>query len=270
MRTRPFLTLLLAAAVLPAQASPPAADGITAPAPATPAAVVEATIVARFPHDRDAFTQGLIVDGDTLYENTGRYGQSELRRVELKSGKVLARAPIPADQFGEGLARWGDTLIGLTWKEGVAHRWTIAGFKPRGSFKYPGEGWGLTASHDALILSDGSPTLRFLDPRLFTSRRTVAVTLNGNPLPRLNELEYVDGTILANIWGSGFLVAIDPSSGQVTRVVDLRPLVAEVAASDPDAVLNGIAWDPKARRLFVTGKLWPTLFEIRIAGITDR
>lgn len=237
-----------------------------APPPAAPPAVPVATleVVARYPHDSTAFTQGLLWHDGALYESTGE-DRSEVRRVSLADGRVLAHTPIPAGQFGEGLALWKSTLISLTWKNGVAHRWRLDSLKRAGDdFRYPGEGWGLTTAPEGLILSDGTPTLRVLDPERFTERRRIAVTLAGKPLPQLNELEMVGGKLLANVWMSGFIVEIAPATGHVTRVIDARPLVEEVGAKNVDAVLNGIAWDADRQRLFVTGKLWPTLFEVRI------
>ncbi len=228
--------------------------------------VVPATVVGRFPHDRTAFTEGLIWHDGALFESVGREGESDVRRVRLADGRVIRRATIPATQFGEGLAAWGNELISLTWHGGIAHRWDAKTLKKRGQSRFASEGWGLTADRTALIQSDGSAVLRFLDPRTLVERRRVTVTLRGRPLDQINELEWVDGTILANVWHQPFVVRIDPASGIVTQIIDLRPIVAEVAAADPEAVANGIAWDAKAKRLFVTGKLWPTLFEVTLPG----
>ena len=250
------LTLWSSAAV-PQETPPPA----TVAAVTVPVATLE--IVARYPHDSAAFTQGLLWHDGSLYESTGE-DQSEIRHVALEDGRVLARTAIPPGQFGEGLALWKSTLVSLTWKNGQAHRWHLASLKPAGDFRYPGEGWGLATAPDGLILSDGTPTLRVLDPDNFKERRRVTVTLAGKPLKKLNELEMVDGKLLANVWLTGFIVEIDPATGVVTRVIDARSLVAEIGAKSTDAVLNGIAWDADHHRLFVTGKLWPTLFEVRI------
>ncbi len=232
------------------------------PEPPVPVFVVE--VVARTPHDATAFTQGLLWHAGALYESTGREGRSEVRRVSLADGRVLARAPIARSQFGEGLALWKATLVSLTWKHGVAYRWDAATLKPLGTTRYAGEGWGLATGRDGLILSDGSATLRVLDPDRLTERRRIRVTLRGRPLDQLNELEMVDGELMANVWRTGLVVAIDPANGRVTRLIDARALAREVAATDPDAVLNGIAWDGDGRRLFLTGKLWPTIFEVRL------
>ena len=226
--------------------------------------LVAPTIVARYPHDRAAFTEGLIVDGDELVESVGLEGQSDVRRVTLTTGKVRARAVIPAAQFGEGLARWKRGLVSLTWHDGIAHRWSADTLKPVGTMRYTGEGWGLASDATGLVRSDGSATLTFHDPATMKVRRTLRVTFAGRPLDQLNELEVVDGAILANVWHQPFIVRIDPASGKVTGVIDLRAIVAEVNARDPEAVANGIAWDAARRRLFVTGKRWPTVFEIRL------
>ena len=277
MRHLAILLALLPAAAAP-QAQPdsksapqraiPASPRRAAPAvtqPAAQAPLVGVTVVARHPHDRTAFTQGLIWHAGAMYESVGREGTSDVRRVRVSDGRVEARTAIPPGQFGEGLAAWRTQLISLTWHDGIAHRWDARTLKRRGESRYTGEGWGLASDGRALILSDGSATLRVLDPVSFAERRRIAVTLNGRPLDQLNELEWVDGTILANVWHTPYLVRIDPRTGAVTQVIDLRPIVAEVAAADPEAVANGIAYDPATRRLFVTGQLWPTLFEIRLA-----
>ncbi|PAX08308.1 glutamine cyclotransferase [Sphingomonas lenta] len=224
----------------------------------------DARVVARHPHDARAFTQGLIWRDGALYESLGRPGESEVRRVRLADGRVLARAPIPPDQFGEGLASYRNELISLTWQHGIAHRWNARTLKRVGESRYPGEGWGLAAAGGELALSDGTPTLRFFDPRTFAERRRVTVTLRGRPLRDLNELEWVDGALWGNVWHTPYLVRIDAKTGAVTAIADLSAIVREVGLADPEAVANGIAWDGQERRLFVTGKLWPRLFEIKL------
>jgi glutamine cyclotransferase len=263
MRRFVLLAALFLLGAAPPQAAAPAPAAATVPAAPRPAILV-ARVVARYPHDRGAFTEGLIWSDGSLYESVGKEGQSEVRRVRLTDGKVLARARIPAAQFGEGLARWHDQLISLTWHEGIAHRWNARTLAAVGEGHYPGEGWGLTNLGDVLVESDGSATLKRIDPATFRVVGQVPVTLAGKPLDQLNELEAVDGALLANVWRTPWLVRIDPATGRVTAIVDLRPLVAEVGATDPDAVANGIAWDPAKRRLFITGKLWPTLFEVAL------
>ena len=248
----------------PVPATPPAPSA----ADARPAELVAVEVVARHPHDPDAFTQGLLVHDGHLYESTGREGRSEIRRVDIASGRVLARNRVPEEQFGEGLALWRDQLISLTWQHGVAHRWSLRSLRRvEGDFRYSGEGWGLATTADGLVMSDGTDALRFLNGDDFSERRRVHVTFNGRPLRDLNELEVVDGQIFANVWMTPFIVVIAPDSGVVTHVLDLRAIAEEVGARDENAVLNGIAFDPRSRRLFVTGKLWPTLFEIRLPDL---
>ncbi|NCP18431.1 MAG: glutaminyl-peptide cyclotransferase [Erythrobacter sp.] len=256
-----------------ALAQQPAADESRAPAAATAAdaqpQIFDVQVVARYPHDAAAFTQGLLWHDGFLYETTGRRGQSQLRKVDLQTGEVLSASDLAADEFGEGLALWGDELIGLTWLDGTIHRWSLDTLEPIRSDPYPYEGWGLATIGDALVASDGSATLRFLDPETYAVRREVAVTLNGKPLTQLNELEAVDGLIYANIWHSGFIVAIDPADGVVRRILDLRPLVDAMPLREREGVLNGIAHDPATGRWFVTGKLWPSLFEVRFVPRGD-
>ncbi len=249
-----------------ATAPQPATRTLPAPAPAPAVPILSVSIVARYPHDATAFTEGLLWYDGALYESTGKEGQSDVRRVTLRDGRIVARRRIDPAQFGEGLGLWKNELISLTWHDGIAHRWDARTLKPTGTNRYAGEGWGLTSDKDGLIQSDGSASLILRDPRTLAERRRIGVTIDGRPLTQLNELEYVDGAILANVWQTGYLVRIAPGTGRVTAIIDLRPLVAEIGASDRDAVLNGIAWDAAKKRLFVTGKLWPTLFEIRING----
>lgn len=266
VRFLPALLVPLAiASALPAiraQTAPKAARA--APAPVARPPVVGVTVIARTPHDRTAFTEGLIWHDGALYESVGREDQSDVRRVRLADGKVEQRATIPAAQFGEGLAAWGRELVSLTWHDGIAHRWDARTLKRVGESRFAGEGWGLASDGKRLIHSDGTATLRFLDPKTLREQRRVTVTFAGKPLDQINELEWVGGSLLANVWHQPFLVRIDTVTGRVTQLIDLRPLVAEVAATDPEAVANGIAYDPAGKRLFVTGKLWPTVFEIRL------
>ncbi len=231
-----------------------------APAPT----IYDVEIVARFPHDESAFTQGLLWHDGALFESTGQFGASTVRKVDLATGEVTKRRAIPSDQFGEGLALWNDDLVSLTWKNGVIHRWRASDLAPiRSDAGYPFQGWGLTRFEDTLAASDGSDTLRFLDPQDYSVQRTVSVTINGRPLARLNELELVDGLIFANVWKTDFIVGIDPQTGHVKTVINLRNLEGP-ALHTHDAVLNGIAWDAEDRRLFVTGKLWPWLYEVKL------
>ena len=237
----------------------PAAPAQVAP-PQVP--VTKAKIIARLPHDAAAFTQGFFFRDGAFYESTGHVGRSTIRKVDPKTGKVLRSVAVPQPYFGEGIAPVGDQIVSLTWRHGIGFRWRASDFKKLGEFRYFGEGWALASDGRMLVMSDGTPTLRVLDPRTLTPTRTIAVTFKGRPLDRLNEIEIVDGEILANVWHTEAIVRIDPESGKVIGVIDLAALVAEVAARDPEAVPNGIAWDAKARRLYVTGKMWPTVFEI--------
>lgn len=230
-------------------------------APARGHRVDQVEVVAEFPHDVEAFTQGLaIVDGQ-LYEGTGQYGRSELRKVDLETGRVLQRVPLDRRYFGEGIAIWGDRIIQLTWKAGLAIVYDRETLKPLGTFRYEGEGWGVTHDGAHLIISDGSSTLRFLDPKTFQVVRRLPVTNNRRRVTRLNELEYINGEIWANVWMEDYLVRINPENGEVVSTVDLRGLMPR--RPHEQAVLNGIAYDDQSGRLFVTGKLWPKLFEIK-------
>jgi len=220
-------------------------------------------IVRVYPHDRDAFTQGLqFVDG-VLYEGTGLNGRSSIRRVELETGKVLQKRNVPEEHFGEGITVWKSDLIELTWQSHVAFVYDRATFEPKKRFSYAGEGWGLTHDGTSLVMSDGSDRLRVLDPATFAEKRRIAVTAGGAPLRNLNELEYVKGEIFANIWQTDYVARIAPDTGKVSAYIDLRGLLTPAERAGTD-VLNGIAYDEKQDRLFVTGKLWPKLFEIKL------
>jgi glutamine cyclotransferase len=223
-------------------------------------------IVETFPHDATSFTQGLFWDEGHLYEATGQYGQSRVARLDLKTGKALAQSKLPADQFGEGITRWGDQIIGVTWQGGAGNRWSIKDLKRVGTFKYEGEGWGVTMVEGSLVLSDGTTELRFFDPATMKEQRRVTVRFGGRPISMINELETIDGQIWANVWMTDFIVRIDPATGNVVSLVDLTGLKADAGVSGTDSVLNGIAWDAKTKRLFVTGKYWPKLYEIALAG----
>ena len=221
------------------------------------------SVVRTFPHDRDAFTQGLVFLDGFLYEGTGLNGRSSIRKVKLETGEVVQRRDVPAQYFGEGIAIWESELFELTWQSGVAFVYDRATFAPRRSVRYQGEGWGLTHDGTSLVMSDGSDSLRFLDPATFGERRRVNVTAAGVPLRALNELEYVKGEIFANIWQTDYIARIDPKTGRVTGWVDLRGLLSARDRVSTD-VLNGIAYDAAGDRLFITGKLWPRLFEIKL------
>ena len=255
-----ILALALAAGQAPVSAVPPPVTP-----PATPP-VCGYEIIRDYPHDPRSFTQGLFFHDGHLYESTGQLGQSRVARVDLETGKMLAERRLPADQFGEGSVRWKDQIISVTWQNGVGHRWRLKDLKPLGSFRYAGEGWGLALLNGQLVWSDGSATLRFLDPATMAEQRRVMVTYAGRPLAMLNELEAIDGEIWANIWMSELIARIDPASGKVTRIINLAGLRAASGARGMDGVLNGIAWDAHGKRLFVTGKNWPKLYEIKLTG----
>lgn len=222
-------------------------------------------IAQTYPHDATSFTQGLFWDDGHLYEGTGQYGRSRIARLDLQTGKAVAQTKLPSDQFGEGITRWQDQIIGVTWQGGVGHRWQIKDLKRVGTFRYEGEGWGLTMVGDSLVLSDGTPELRFLDPATMKEQKRVTVRFGSRPLPMVNELETIDGEIWANVWMTDMIVRIDPASGNIKSWVDLSGLKEAAGASGSDSVLNGIAWDATKKRLFVTGKYWPKLYEITLA-----
>ena len=221
-------------------------------------------VVHVYPHDSQAYTQGLIYLDGHLYESTGRNGHSSLRMDDLDTGRVLQSQPLPAKYFGEGLTDWGGTLVQLTWLDHVAFVYDRFSFRQLRTLNYEGEGWGLTHDANNLILSDGSATLRFLDPQTGKVLRKIVVKDHGHPIDQLNELEFIHGQIYANIWHTDRIVRIAPATGKVLGSIDLSGLLPASEQSDPEAVLNGIAWDPAHDRLFVTGKLWPKLFEIKI------
>jgi glutaminyl-peptide cyclotransferase len=221
-------------------------------------------VVHSYPHDTHAFTQGLVFVDGHLYESTGIAGQSSLRMENLTTGEILRFREVPGKYFAEGLTNWKDTLIQLTWESHTAFVYDRATFRLLRTFQYDGEGWGLTQDGKNLILSDGTATLRFIDPENFREVRRIAVKSHSRPVTQLNELEFVRGEILANIWHSDRIARISPSTGKVLGWIDLAGLLPENQRSGPEAVLNGIAYDAATGRLFVTGKLWPRIFEIKI------
>jgi glutaminyl-peptide cyclotransferase len=228
-------------------------------------------IVHAYPHDPNAFTEGLFfLDGD-LYESTGLEGHSSIRKVRLKTGEVLQKLDIPAQYFGEGIVNWKGTLIELTWRSQVGFVYDLKTFHLLHQFSYLGEGWALTQDGRQIIMSDGTPDIRFLDPQTLKEVRRITVVDDGQPLQNINELEWVKGEIFANIWQTDRIARIDPASGAVVGWIDLTGLRASAAnTEDPNAVLNGIAYDAKNDRLFVTGKRWPKLYEIRLVKSPDR
>ena len=255
------LLLALALALPAAAPQTPPATPVAAPAPPP---VEKPILVHSYPHDSTAFTEGLLIADGALYESTGREGQSVIRQVDLTSGKTLRQATVPDGLFGEGIVAWGPELRSVTWHGGRGFRWSRPGLKKLGEWKYAGEGWAMTDDGHQIILSDGTSRLRFLNPATMAVARTLDVTVNGRPLKYLNELEYIDGQIWANVWMTPYIVPIDPGSGEVTGGVDLSELVARAGVTDRDSVANGIAYDRAKHRIFVTGKNWPELYEIRL------
>lgn len=232
---------------------------------AAPTPVYGYKVINTFPHDKTAFTQGLIIQNGVMYESTGLNGSSTIRRVELASGKVLQQQKVDAKYFAEGLTNWNGSLLQLTWKDGLGFVYDQNTFAFKQTFRYYGEGWGLTHDDKRLILSDGQPTgaLRFLDPTTFIETGRVIVKDQGAPVSNLNELEYVKGEVFANIWQTDRIARINPTTGDVVGWIDLSGLLTPAERNTAD-VLNGIAYDAATNRLFVTGKLWPKLFEIQL------
>ena len=225
-------------------------------------------IVHAYPHDPTAFTQGLVFVNGMLYESTGLLGQSSLRMVDLESGHVLQQHDLPAKYFGEGLTDWHSNLIQLTWQSHLGFVYDRFSFRILRTFTYPWEGWGLTHDSQHLILSDGTSVLHLLDPATFKPVGKIQVTAAGRPVLNLNELEYLHGEIYANIWETNRIARISPSTGKVIEWIDLSGLRPPSVAQNDNAVLNGIAYDSQHDRLFVTGKLWPNLYEIKLIPAT--
>jgi glutamine cyclotransferase len=227
-------------------------------------------VVHTYPHDRTAFTEGLFWLNGDLYEATGNGEpnhpvQGQIRREKLETGQILQSRKLPLQYYGEGIVNWDRHLIELTWQNHVGFIYDLATFRPLGRFAYTGEGWALTQNGHEIVMSDGTPDIRFLDPKTLKETHRITVTFNGQPVERLNEIEWVKGGILANVWMTNDIVRIDPSTGAVDAVIDLTGILPAADQSGvQDDVLNGIAYDAKTDRLFVTGKRWPKLFEIRL------
>ncbi len=258
-----FILSLLAAVLLGAccpAGNPPEANGLSV----TPRQLTF-EVVHAWPHDPEAFTQGLLWHDGFLYESTGLNGHSSLRRVALETGQVLQSRKVDNQYFAEGLALDGERLVQLTWQSQHAFVYNRDSFDPQEGLDYLGEGWGLTTDGRRFIMSDGTAKLRFMDLSTFSPAGSVTVTDQGHPVVRLNELEYIDGLVYANIWQTDRIAQIDPATGAVVAWIDLTGLLsaADRGTASPD-VLNGIAWDAAGKRLFVTGKRWPKLYEIRI------
>ncbi|GEM85931.1 glutaminyl-peptide cyclotransferase [Meiothermus granaticius] len=247
--------LLVSLALLLGSALAQATDGLP---------VYSFKVVNTYPHDPQAFTEGLFYAGGFLYEGTGLNGRSELRKVELQTGRVVQRRTLDPKYFGEGIALFQGRFYQMTWQNGIGFLYD-ASFNPVGSFRYETEGWGLTTDGKTLIQSDGSATLYFRDAN-FKVLKTLTVTAEGKPVEKLNELEYIRGKIYANVWETNRIAIINPSNGKVEAWLDLSGLALLVNNPDPNAVLNGIAYDAASDRLWVTGKLWPYIFEIKVVG----
>ena len=225
-----------------------------------------------YPHDPQAFTQGLFFKDGYLFESTGLNGKSWLRKVELNTGKVLQQKDLPKDIFGEGSTLVGDEIVSLTWTAKYGFVFDAKTFTLKRKFTYDSEGWGLASDGQHVYMSDGSPTIHILDPKTLKEQRRIQVSADGKPVRELNELEMVDGELFANVWGTDLIARIDPGTGNVVGWINLAGLlpVDKRGTSSPDAVLNGIAYDAKSRRLFVTGKLWPKMFEIELVRMQNR
>jgi glutamine cyclotransferase len=246
------------------EATAPTVTNSTQPATSYPAPVLGYRIVNTYPHDPRAFTQGLVFADGVLYEGTGIRGQSSLRKVDLKTGNILRVRQLSAHFFGEGITIYGNRVIQLTWRAKVGFVYDRQTFQLLETFNYPTEGWGITHDGRSLIMSDGTSTLYFLDPQTFQEVDRLAVHTRDGPVSRLNELEYVQGEIYANVWKTDRIARISPQTGEVVGWIDLEGLLKPEDRNSRIDVLNGIAYDVENDRLFVTGKLWPKLFEIEL------
>jgi glutamine cyclotransferase len=227
-------------------------------------------MIASYPHDSEAFTQGLAIDDGLLYEGTGRYGFSSLRWVDLQTGKPIKEYNLPRKYFGEGITVFDDKIIQLTWKSNVGFVYDKSSFRLLREVTFLAEGWGITHDGTSLIMSDGTAILRFLDPESFEEKRRINIVDDSGPVGKLNELEYVKGKIYANVWQTDKIAIIDPERGRVTGWLDMSGLLGKENASHSGDVLNGIAYDPEKDSLYVTGKLWPRLFEIEPVLLSEK
>jgi glutamine cyclotransferase len=236
-------------------------------APAASAGNVGYTVTAVLPHDPGAFTQGLLLKDGVFYESTGLYGQSSLRKVDPASGKTLARVNLDQDYFGEGLALWSGKLYQLTWRSRLVLVYDAATLAPLATLSLETEGWGAAATPFGVVTSDGSDLLTWRDPATFRPTRSVQVTDDGRPVVRLNELEWVEGFIMANVWHEDRIAIISPGTGHVVAWLDCSRLRKGLGPLPEESDLNGIAWDPTRKKLYVTGKLWPNIFELTLEGL---
>jgi glutaminyl-peptide cyclotransferase len=222
-------------------------------------------IVKTYHHDPDAFTEGLLYQDGYLFESTGRNGHSSIRKVALDTGAVVQQQDLDPKYFGEGIVNWKDRLIGLTYKTEIGFVYDLGTFKAISDFHYSGEGWGLTRDGSHVFMSDGTSDLRILDPDTLAERGRIHVTCEGRPIKNINELEWIKGEIYANIWLTNVIVRINPATGDVAGLIDVSSLLALASADRAVDVPNGIAYDAAGDRLFVTGKLWPTLYQITLS-----
>ncbi|PIE35378.1 glutamine cyclotransferase [candidate division KSB3 bacterium] len=220
-------------------------------------------ILRTIPHSTSSFTQGFLYHNGFLYESTGLVGHSSLQKITPDTGEVLERLQVDG-VFAEGLSRWDNRLIQLTWKDRFAYIYNLSDFSPAGIFQYQTEGWGLTSDEQHLIMSDGTDVLYFRNPRTFAIERRVKVTFEGRSLPYLNELEYVDGSIYANVWYQDVIVQIDPASGKVLGIIGTQPILRMLPPLSQDSVLNGIAYNTEMQTFYLTGKNWPKIFEVTL------
>ena len=244
---------------------------VLACAPATvaqrrPAPVQSYKVIATFPHDTSAFTQGLVFADGQIYESTGLNGESSLRRVDVATGKTLQRIDVPKEYFAEGLALVGDELLQLTWQHKLGFVYDRKTFKQKRTFAYTTEGWGIAYDGASrLVMSDGSDTLTFLDPKTFAPQKGLRVQDAGRPVPNLNELEWIEGELWANVWQTDRIARINPTTGDVNAWIDLSSLFPREQRMPPADELNGIAYDKATRRIFITGKKWPRLYQITVS-----
>lgn len=255
------MRILIAVATVAACACGPASQGAGIPE-------YGYDVVHVYPHDPGAYTQGLFYLNGVMYESTGLNGQSSIRKVRLETGEVLQKRDIPEQYFGEGIINWKDRLLEITWKSEVGFIYDLNSFAPKGQFMYPGEGWGLTQDGKRIIMSDGSAELRFWDPETLRETGRITVTDDGRPVDQLNELEWIKGEVFANVYQTNRIARIDPATGKITGWIDLTGILPPADRFRQVDVLNGIAYDARTDRLFVTGKLWPKLFEIKLVKKT--
>ena len=227
-------------------------------------------VIHIFPHDAAAFTQGLTYQNGFLYEGTGLNGHSSIRKVRLETGELIEKRDLPAEFFGEGIAILDNEIIQLTWLSHKAFIYDLNDFAPKGMFSYPGEGWGLATDGRVLFMSNGTSTIRVLNPKTFQEQRHINVSDHGQPVTQLNELEVVEGELFANVWQTDRIARISLRDGHVLGWINLAGLLSPIYRRSSDAVLNGIAYDAQQKRLFVTGKLWPSIFEIRVVKAAEQ